>query len=115
MKDYGRGKNLMRVKRNKIKLRVSLHSGKKFYEENYPDVWACRDASKKDAFRIFHKKYPNAIITDYFSHSDFDRLMGWIAVDDFYTTEVNGYVYLPNKNVKGHNRKKLYSRISKYF
>ena len=105
----------MRVKRNKIKLRVILNSGKKFYEENYPDVWACRDASKKDAFKRFHKKYPTAIITDYFLNSDYERLECYITADDFYTTRVRGYIYIPNKNIKGHIRNKLYSRISKYF
>ena len=81
----------------KIKIRVQHHSGKKFYVENYPDVWACRNSSKKDAFKRYLKKFPTASITDYYERHDFEKLEWYIPVDDYYTTSVWGYVHLPSK------------------
>lgn len=81
----------------KIKIRVKFKSGKKFYESDYKDIYACRQASEKDAVRKFRKKYPNAVIYDVFSNSDYDYIAGYIPLGDHYTSWIRGYFYLPSK------------------
>ena len=51
----------------KMKIRVKLESGKKFYESDYRNIYDCYKASEKDAVRKFRKKHPNAIVCDVFS------------------------------------------------
>ena len=80
-----------------IKVKLNFESGKKFYESDYKDIDACRQASEKDALKKFRKKYHNAIIYDVFSNSDYDYIAGYIPVGDHYTSWVRGYFYLPSK------------------
>ena len=77
----------------KIKIRVKLESGKKFYEPEYRNLYNCIQASKKDAVRKFRKKHPNAIVCDVFSFGDDDYIEGNISI----STLVAGCFYLPSK------------------
>lgn len=81
----------------KMKIRFKFKSGKKFYESDYKDIYDCRQASERDAIKKFRKKYPNAIIYDVFSNSDYDYIAGYIPIGDHYTSWVRGYFYLPSK------------------
>ena len=77
----------------KMKIRVKLESGKKFYESDYRNIYDCIQASKKDAVRKFRKKHPNAIVCDVFSFGDDDYIEGNISI----STLVAGCFYLPSK------------------
>ena len=77
----------------KMKIRVKLESGKKFYESDYRNIYDCYKASEKDAVRKFRKKHPNAIVCDVFSFGDDDYIEGNISI----STLVAGCFYLPSK------------------
>ena len=77
----------------KMKIRVKLESGKKFYESDYRNIYDCYKASEKDAVKKFRKKYPNAIVCDVFSFGDDDYIEGNISI----STLVAGCFYLPSK------------------
>ena len=82
----------------KIKIRVKFESGKKFYESDYKNLYDCFKASERDAIKKFHEKYPNAIIYDVFSNSDYDYIAGRYIEDDYhYITWIKGYFFLPSK------------------
>lgn len=82
----------------KIKVKVKFESGKKFYESDYKDIYDCRQASEKDAIKKFRNKYPDAIIYDVFSNSNYDYIAGFIPIGDHFTSWVRGYYYLPSKD-----------------
>ena len=83
----------------KIKIRVKLESGKKFYESDYKNLYDCFKASERDATKKFRKKYPNAIIYDVFSRGrDCDTIADrYIEEDYHYITWIRGCFYLPSK------------------
>ena len=83
----------------KIKIRVKLESGKKFYESNYKNIYDCFKASERDAIRKFRKKYPGAIIYDVFSRGrDREVIAGYYVEDEYhYITWIRGCFFLPSK------------------